>query len=121
MKAKVSGIKKPFGMQQKKDGSGTYGPAMLCEMELEDGQSAFVLVWKEVAIGDELELVKKGEFWNVISEKQQQQDDMSKVLNAMNTKLDKALRLLGELMGNDEALKAENPLEGLVEPEDEDL
>jgi hypothetical protein len=80
MKGTVSAIKKPFGLQPKKDGT-TFGPCMLCEFELENGETATAFVWKEIAIGEEMELFKKGEFWNVVSEKQQQQDDTSKMLN----------------------------------------
>lgn len=64
MIGQICKIIKPFAMQTKKDGT-TYGPAQLVEVELENGELTTTLFFEERAIGENIELEKNGQYWNV--------------------------------------------------------
>ncbi len=82
MKGTVSGIIKPFGMQSRKDGT-TYGPAVLLEVELENGEVSSILAWDEKAIGDSLTVEKNGEYWRLAKPAKAVNVDFEPVLKAM--------------------------------------
>lgn len=84
MKATIGKIIEPYSQRVSKAGK-PYA-ALKAEVDLEDGSSANIMVFEDKAIGDELELVKKGDFWNVVSVKKEVSavtSDVSKVLNEM--------------------------------------
>jgi hypothetical protein len=84
MKGRINEIVSDWGMQTKRDG-GQYGPCMIVNCALESGETARVLVWQEgKEIGDALDLVKKGDYWNVVNQKEAaqtaQHDEIVKLL-----------------------------------------
>lgn len=99
MKARVNEIAKDWGMQDKKDGSGKYGPAMFVHLVVEDGEEArWVLSWKQVQIGDEIEVVKDGKYWNTVSDKQSKENAKhDEIMNALRA-LHKEIKATQELL-----------------------
>lgn len=94
-KATISSVIEEF--RQRTSKAGKPYSAMKVEVELEDGSTATVLVFEERAIGDSLELVKKDNFWNVVSEKrtaQPQSDDVSRMLNLIHEQNKEILDIL---------------------------
>lgn len=101
----ISGIKKPFGMQPKKDGS-LFGPAQLVEVELENGEIATIFVWTEKAIGEKLEVEKNGQYWNEVKAKKSslELEPIMNLLTALKAQNEEILNGISELLGNDRVL-----------------
>lgn len=102
MKARITEITSPWGMQQKKDG-GTYGPAMKVHATLETGEEVkWLTLFTQRQISDEIEVAKKAgkdgqEYWNEVSQKAAQHEEIMGALRALYAKVSELEKLVKEL------------------------
>ncbi len=91
MKGTVESVVEPFGQKFSEKTQKHYA-AMKAKVRLEDFNVVTVLVFEEKAVGDELELEKKGDYWNVVSKRQmadnQKHDEIMDALRKLYKKVE---------------------------------
>lgn len=103
MKGRITSILEEF--QNRTSKAGAPYSASKVEVELENGELATILSFNDLPIGSDVELEKKGEYWNIVSKKQAAEnakhDEIMKGLRANYALLKQIEARIARLEGED--------------------